>query len=294
MIPHIVRAAVFGAIVLSMVLQFGAAGAQENNVLLADEMPAGVSFQTLAVGHGAMFRWLGTTMRLDRIQVACGEVTGELFGFEQLVYVEYGAVEVRDWESGETIATLAAGESFGPAEGDRSFFLASPKGKQGSVLRLTVDAAVYDPEGELPKVTYKTTDCGSGAISEIDATSATIETLFNRDDVQFRTEPPLDEIIYIGMLTVEPGASIGRPYAGGGGGTQFSSVSAGAVVTLAGGFGNGSAGMAGIVTGPEVYAGEAVRMNAGGVVALENFGTTPTIALIFGTLPTESPIFTTN
>jgi hypothetical protein len=60
---------------------------------------------------------------------------------------------------------------------------------------------------------------------------------------------------------------------------------------VSGGFGNGAAGQAGSA-GPELGPGESGWMFADGEVALENFGTTPAVAFVFGAIPTDSPILT--
>src|SRR5215207_10126586 len=138
-------------------------------------------------------------MYLHRIAVACGEVTGKIFGMEQIAWVEYGQVDVRDWESGDVIATLSAGDAFGPTKDETWFFLAGGAGQLGE---------------ELPALTDEATGCASGAASQVPAELAEVTTLF-ADDRVAASMPAGDATLYVGLLTVAPGAAIGRPYASG-------------------------------------------------------------------------------
>ena len=265
----------------------GAARAQSDEVPLAWSVPEGVTFETLASGEGRTFRFHIDAMHLHRIAVGCGQVTGEIFGMEQILWVEYGQVDVRDWDSGEVIATLSAGDAFGPTEDETSFFLASPKGRNASVYHFSAGGA-GEIGDELPDLTYETTDCGSGATNPMPAEPATVTTLFASDRVG-DTMPVGEATFYVGLLTVEPGAALGRnerttdeP--------AYTAWGSGLIVPLIGGFGGGQAGLAG-AAGPEVGPDQVGWMYREGPIALENLGPIPTTALLFGAVSSGGPIF---
>jgi hypothetical protein len=116
--------------------------AESGEVPLAWDVLDGVVFETLATGTGTTFRFHTNALYLHRIAVDCGEVTGRIFGMEQITWVEYGQVEVRDWDTGEVVATLSAGDAFGPTKSEVSFFLASPKGRTASVFHFSAGRVV--------------------------------------------------------------------------------------------------------------------------------------------------------
>jgi hypothetical protein len=110
------------------------------------------------------------------------------------------------------------------------------------------------------------------------------------ETTQGDTNPGSDLTFYVGLLTVEPGASVGQPYAIGAAVVRYLSTGSGVILTTAGGFGDGSVGMAGISAGPELGPGQTAAMYPRGGVALENFGTFTTTALIFGVVPSGGPV----
>jgi len=289
MIARIARPLVFAAVVLSLALSGWTARAQDAEVLLADTMPPGVAFETLAVVDATSFRFHLDGLRLDRIRIRCGQVTGKIFGMEQITYVEYGVVEVRDWDTGETIETLSAGEVFGPTTSEGSYYLASPENRQSSVFRFSAHASGAIGN-ELPDATYRR--CGSGATREVDAEAASVETIFASDEVG-NTNPGGVYTLYVGLLTVKPGASVSRtaPSVDADSG-QYTAIGAGLILPIVGGFGTGFAGQAGSA-GPEVFPGEAAWMTPGTVLALENHGLISTTALVFGALPVDATVLTT-
>jgi len=252
-------------------------------------MPPGVNFETLAVVDATTFRFHLDGLRLDRIRIRCGQVTGKIFGMEQITYVEYGVVEVRDWDTGETIETLSAGEVFGPTTSEGSYYLASPENRQSSVFRFSAHASGAIGN-ELPDATYRR--CGSGATREVDAEAASVETIFASDEVG-NTNPGGVYRLYVGLLTVEPGASVSRTAPSvDADSDQYTAIGAGLILPVVGGFGTGFAGQAGSA-GPEVFPGEAAWMTPGTVLALENHGLISTTALVFGALPNDATVLTT-
>jgi len=273
----------------------GSARAQTAEIELAadHQMPEGVAFETLATGQGQKFRSHTDAMYLHRIAVDCGEATGKIFGMEQITYVEYGQVDLRDWDSGEVIKTLSAGDSFGPTADESSFFLASATGHNASVYHFSAGGALGSGAigEELPEMTFETTDCSSGAANTKPAEPAEVTTLFTSDQV-VDSMPTGDATLYVGLLTVEPGASIGTPYASEDKRVPYTASGSGVILPLVGGFGDGRVPEPGVVaTGPEVAPGTAVAMHPVGLVALGNFGTIPTTALVFGVVTAGDPIF---
>ncbi len=259
----------------------GASG-QGAGPALADPMPDGVSFQVLATADAPASPAHTDGMRLHRIFVGCGQATGEMQGPEQLTWVEYGQVNVHDWASGSLIATLSAGQAFGPADG--SFYLASPAGRSADIWHFSASGA-GSIGTSLPPISFETTDCGSGVTQPMETQPATVTTVFEGS----ATAPAGGSTLYAGVVLMNPGASLGQPYASGEGLTRYVSNGIGIVLPVMGGFGDGSVGMAGIGV-PEIAPGQAAALLAGDPVTLENFGVAPTLALIFGALPPGATI----
>jgi hypothetical protein len=221
-------------------------------------------------------------MLLHRIFVGCGQATGEIPGPEQLTWVEYGQVAVYDWASGTLVTTLSAGQAFGPAEG--SFYLASPTGRSAGVWHFSLSGAGTIGSALTP-ISFETTDCGSGVTQPMETQPATVTTVFEGS----AAAPAGGSTLYAGVVLMNPGASLGRPYASGGDLTRYVSNGIGVVLPVMGGFGDGSVGMAGIGV-PEIAPGQAAALLAGDPVTLENFSAAPTLALIFGAVPPGATI----
>ena len=185
----------------------GGARAQSDVIILTSNVPDGVAFETLATGQGLTFRFHTDAMYLHRIAVDCGEATGKIFGMEQITYVEYGQVDVREWDSGDLIETLSTGDSFGPTSDETFFFLASPNGSSASVYHFSAGGAGTIGD-ELPEMIYETPPCGSGVTNPTPVEPAEVTTLFASDQV-VDSMPAHDATLYVGLLTVEPGAAVG-------------------------------------------------------------------------------------
>lgn len=264
----------------------GAASDHDPDLLLSQNVPEGVAFQVLAEHQSQVFRFHTDVMRLDRITLDCGQATGRVFGMEQLTYVEYGSVDVHDWNTGERISTLSAGESFGPMNEESSFFLASSPGHSASVYRFSHGGAGAIDDAQ-PAVSFETTRCDSGVQQEMPVAQATIETLFVSECTS-GTSFSNDFVVYAGLLTIEPGSALG--WFDSNRSPAYVSNGSGVMLPLLGGFGSGAVGMGGVVdsgVGPR----EVVSFGSRQQVSLENHGSVPTIALIFGVLEVGKPVF---
>ncbi len=278
---RVARMVVALLLIALMVAPPGASG-QGAGPALADPLPDGVSFQILALADAPASPTHTDGMRLHRIVVGCGQATGEIPGSEQLTWVEYGQVDVYDWASGTRIATLSAGQAFGPTEG--SFYLASPVGHSAGIWHFSASGG-GTIGAMLPPISFETTDCGSGVTQPMETQPATVTTVFEGS----AAAPAGGSTLYAGVVLMSPGSSIGQPYASGEGLTRYVSNGIGVVLPVMGGFGDGSVGMAGIGV-PEIAPGQAAALLAGDPVTLQNFGGAPTLALIFGAVPPGSPI----
>jgi hypothetical protein len=202
------------------------------------------------------------------------------------VWVEYGQVDVRDWHTFERVATLSAGETFAAPEDNRAIFLASPAHRSASVYYFS--ASGNGSVGtEPPDLTFTSSECGSGATQVLPVQLAATTTLFNQDRVG-TTSITEDSVLYAGLLTIQPGAALGRTVT-----TinepAYTSAGFGLIVPIFGGFGDGTSGQAGSA-GPELPPGSVGWLNSGTQVLLENGGPVPVTALVFGVVASGTPI----
>lgn len=263
-----------------------AAQSQQSVVYLSYNMPEGVNFQVLAEHQSQTFRFHTDAMRLDRITLDCGQVTGKLFGMEQLTYVEYGSVDVHSWDTGNLIVTLSAGDSFGPMSDESSFFLTTTPGHRAQMYHFSHGGAGL-LDGALPDFTYESTNCDSGAMQELQSEPASVETMYSSDQTP-STSFGNEYMVYVGVLTVEPGSAIG--WLEKSGVPAYVSQGTGIVLPLVGGFGKGEVGKAGIVE-PEVRPEQVLVIGPQQQVALENHGSMVTVALVFGVVEIGDPVF---
>lgn len=260
--------------------------AQADSLELTQTMPSGVTFEVLAEESGPVEIDADVLFRVERLTVGCEEATDEISGTQQMVYVDYGRVDVRDWRSGDVVATLGAGESLGPADMDEAFYLTGAQGHRASVYRVSYGEAAVGAGG-YPDSTYETTDCSSGVDREMEREPATVEIVFEGALEAFANEGQ-EMVFHAGVMTVEPGEALGRVHD-----TEspaYVSNGVGVVMPVVGGFGEGTVGMGGLFD-PELAPGETLSFGAQTQVALENFGSTSTVALVFGMVREDSPIF---
>ena len=270
----------------SLYLPGVAAHDQQPGVYLSWNVPEGVDFQVLAEHESQTFRFHTDAMRLDRITLDCGQVTRTLFGMEQLTYVEYGSVDVHNWDTGALIATLSAGESLGPMSDESSFFLTTTPGQRAQVYHFSHGGAGL-LDGAIPDFTYASTNCGAGAMQDLQSEPASVETIYSSDETP-ETSFGSEYMVYAGVLTVEPGSAIG--WLEKSGVPAYVSQGTGIVLPLVGGFGQGEVGKAGIVQ-PEVQPNEVFVIGPQQQISLENHGSMVTVALIFGVVEVGDPVF---
>ncbi len=273
-------------LVFLLLLSSTAASAQADGLVLAQTMPEGVTFEVLAQELGPVKVVDGALFRVERLTVVCKGATGGIPATQQMLYVEYGRVDVRDLASGEVLVTLDAGESMGSAGVSGDIYLTGAPGHRASVYRVSYGGSAVGAEG-FPESTYETTDCASGAGGEVQREPAMVETVFEGVLEAFANEGQ-QMVFHAGVMTVEPGSALGRAYDMDG--PAYISGGVGLVTPVVGGFGEGMVGMGGLFD-PELAPGEVLSFGAQTQVALENFGPTSTVALVFGMVREDAPIF---
>lgn len=262
---RIVRAAAMAVLLLSGLIR-GAGAAPTDMPELAKTPISGVALDGLAAIRMQKFRHHLDGLELSRIEFACGETTGLESGADQLFFVEWGRVEVRDWETDEVIAELTAGDAYGGDE--HQVYLFANNGKDGSVLQFRAGGVVgsSDPESQYKDVTYTSTDCASGSSTEKSARPANETVLVRYPDAEKPTVPANDYTMFVGLLILQPGAALGSldrtP--------EYVSNGPLVVLPLLGGFGDGEE-LPGIAVGDFGPARPAVIAHgSGSAIALEN------------------------
>jgi hypothetical protein len=254
-------------------------------VTLAGQPPSGVAFDLLASVSAAPAPDHVEGLALSRLTFACGQESAKTSGTEQLFFVEWGRVEVRDWTTDEVVAELTAGDAYG---GDpRPVYLLTNQGKQASVLDF--QASGLDPaQAKAPvfkDASRKTTDCESGAERMVAVTPATTTNLVVQPSLKTSAAPAADRTLFVGVLTVQPGAEVGdneHP--------NLKSTGPLIVVPLLGSFGDGQRLMG---LGPGPFGPGEPAVLAGGAdqyVVLENAGSFPVTALLVGAIPAGEPV----
>lgn len=275
MSAKIVRFAVV-LVVIAGLAGSGAGARAAGGFVFADRLPDGVSFQTLAAVDASIFRFhvAGTILEHDAFD--CSQATGKLFAKEQVIFDEWGDIEVHDWATGETIASLRAGDAFGPTLDERSVYLTALPGRLASVLRFGVTAASVGDSAP-PTATPAGTGCGA-AYRPAQATP-----LFNEQGAKARDFAlGSSYTIYLGLLTVAPGAGFVAKSASQAGTGAISTGNA-IFAPLAGGLGEATSG--GVGYGSAAGGANAALfpgMTLGGLV---NHGDWPVTILVAGTAP---------
>lgn len=276
MSAKIMRIALLLALVAGLA-GFGGNARASGAFTFADQLPDGVSFQTLAAANASKFRFHVAGTILERDAFDCSQATGKLFGKEQLIFDEWGDVEVHDWTSGERLATLHAGDAFGPTDEEQSVYLTALPGRRASVLRFGVTAASLGEPGVTPSATPSGDGCGASY------RPAQATPLFNEQGAKAHDFAlGASYTIYLGLLTIAPGAGFAAKSASQSGNDA---VSTGAAVfaPLAGGLGEATSGGTGFGAVPgganmALFHG----MTLGGLI---NHGGWPLTILVAGTAP---------
>jgi hypothetical protein len=267
----------------------GATASPATAVTLSERPIDGVTLETLAAIDEQEFRFHVDGIELSRIALACGQMSGAVTGAEQLYFVEWGRVEVRDWATDAVVAELTAGGAYGGDE--RPVYLIATAGTWASVLRFRIGGVLggADPEPRYKDVTLDATECASGAGGTLPAKPGTETILARYPDAAKPTVPADAFTVFVGLLTVQPGAAIGRVA----GGASYTANGPLVVIPLVGGFGDGQE-LPGITVsnfGPETVA--IVASASGKPIALEDAGAFPVTALVVGAVPVGAPVVST-
>jgi hypothetical protein len=288
MSAKIVRFALTAALLLGLA-GFGAdVQAKSAAFVFADALPAGVSFHALAAATASEHRFHAPGTVLERYALDCSQATGKLFTKEQLLFVEWGAVDVRDWTTGKTVATLRAGDAFAPTQEERYVYLTGLQGRMASVLRFGTAAASASDSSVLPDATYETAGCHSGAGSRAPLRAAEAAVLFSDLGAKaqdFALGPTY--AMYLGVLTVDPGAGFSPKDASHPNAAVATSTGMAVFAPLVGGLGDAGSGGVGfgeVPGGP--HAALFPGMTLGGLV---NEGGWPVTILVAGTAPVGQP-----
>lgn len=220
------------ALTAVLVGQGAASAATEGNPLF-DQTPHGVTVEVLAQAGGVATDFHVDELIVERITMGCAAVSPILSREAQLVLVEWGAVEMRDNQTGEVIATLAAGDAAGPDHGG-VYFTIAPGSQQASLLRFRVE-----PDGarNFPAFTYETSGCGGISANDVPAVESTSTVLFASGPMERgrTTTPGPEYTLSFNLVTVAPGFALaaGSPPV-----AQEQGYTV--VIPLAGGFGDGN------------------------------------------------------